>query len=116
MMTSREFYEAIIKGEMTDEVVAKATEELSKLDSRNSKRAEAKFAKRAIEYAPIEEAIMALLADGQTLTTTEIASAVELDPRKVSPRCKALVEAGRVTEVDIKVPKVGMRKGYHIVG
>ena len=115
-MTSREFYEAIIKGEMTDEVVAKATEELSKLDSRNSKRAEAKSAKRAVEYAPIEEAIMALLADGQTLTTTEVASAVGLDPRKVSPRCKALVEVGKIAEIEVKVPKVGMRKAYHIVG
>ena len=115
-MTSREFYEAIIKGEMTDEVVAKATEELSKLDSRNSKRAEAKSAKRAIEYAPIEEAIIVALSDGSTMTTAEIASMVEMSTAKVSPRCKALVESGKIAEVDIKVPKVGMRKGYHIVG
>lgn len=115
MMTNREFYNAIINGKVTADIVAKATEELSKLDAKNAKRASDKSAKRVVEFTPIEDSILEILSDGQIRITSEIASMLSLNPSKVSPRCKALVEKGKVSEVDVKVPKVGMRKGYVII-
>lgn len=109
-MTNRTFFESIINGTINDEVVAKATEELAKLDSRNSKRAEAKASKREVEYAPIEEAILKAIEG--TMTTSEIATAVGMTSNKVSPRCKALAEKGFLVESEIKVKGVGVRKAY----
>ena len=109
-MTNREFFEAIINGEISEEIVAKAKEELVKLDARNSKRAEAKADKREVEYAPIEDAI--LKAINGTMTTSEIATVVGLTTNKVSPRCKVLVEKGKLVETEVKVKGSGTRKAY----
>lgn len=109
-MTNREFFGNIINGVINDEIVDKAKEELAKLDSRNAKRADAKSAKRATEYEPIEKSILDSV-DG-TMTTAEIASVVGLSVNKVSPRCKALVEKGYLVESEVKIPKVGVRKAY----
>lgn len=109
-MTNREFFEAIINGEISEEIVAKAKEELVKLDARNSKRAEAKATKREVEYAPIEDAILKALEG--TMTTSEIAKATGLTTNKVSPRCKVLVEKGILTESEVKVKGSGVRKAY----
>ena len=93
-MTNREFYTAIIEASVSEDITAKAKEELAKLDVRNAKRSEAKATKNAEAFA-------------------EIATAIDVSTAKVSPRCKALVESGKVVEVDVKT-KSGMRKGYYL--
>lgn len=109
-MTNREFFEAIINGEISEEIVTKAKEELVKLDARNSKRAEAKATKREVEYAPIEDAILKAIEG--TMTTSEIANALDMKTNKISPRCKALVEKGKLVESEVKVKGSGVRKAY----
>ena len=61
-MTNREMLTAIVNGEVTEEVVAKATEEIAKLDARNAARKD-KPSKKALENAPIIESIKNLLTD-----------------------------------------------------
>lgn len=109
-MTNRTFYESIINGIVNDEVIDKAKDELSKLNARNVKRADAKAIKSAELNAPIEEAIMNAI--NGTMTTAEIATAVGLSTNKVSPRCKVLVENGKLIETDVKVKGLGNRKAY----
>lgn len=109
-MTNREFFESIINGEISEEIVAKAKEELVKLDARNSKRAEAKANKREVEYAPIEDAILKALEG--TMLTSEIATTTGLSTNRVSPRCKVLAEKGVLIESEVKVKGVGVRKAY----
>lgn len=113
-MTNREFFTAIINGMTSEDIVLKAREELAKLDGRNAKRSEAKASKSAEINAPIEDAILKVLEYEVPKTTAEVASEVGLSTNKVSPRCKALVESGKVVEVEMKVPKVGIRKGYYL--
>ena len=60
-MTNREFYTAIVNGEMNDEIVAKATEEIAKLDARNAKRS-ATPSKKSLENEPIKAKIVEFLA------------------------------------------------------
>lgn len=112
-MTNREFYTAIIKASVSEDITAKAKEELAKLDVRNAKRSEAKATKNAEAFAPIEEAILKALDYETPKVTSEIATAIDVSTAKVSPRCKALVESGKVVEVDVKT-KNGMRKGYYL--
>lgn len=112
-MTNREFYEAIINASISEDITSKAKEELAKLDARNAKRANAKASKNAEAFAPIEEAILDVLEYEIPKVTSEIATAIGMKTAKVSPRCKALVESGKVVEVDVKT-KNGMRKGYYL--
>lgn len=110
-MTNREFYQFIITNVEDEAIVTHAKEALASLDARNAKRNTQKSAKREAEYTPIEESIVAVLNE-TAQTTSEIASKVGLTTSKVSPRCKALVEKGLAVEVEVKVPKVGLRKAY----
>lgn len=108
-MTNREMFEAIVNGNVTDEVVAKAHEEIEKLDARNAKRKNTP-SKKAIENAPIIEAIKGVLGE-EPLTASEIAEKVEISTQKASALLKQ-VEGVKVT--DVKVKGKGTRKAYSL--
>ena len=59
-ITLRQYHEAVISGNITDAIIAKARAEIAKLDATNAKRAE-KAAEKAKENDPIKNAIYNLL-------------------------------------------------------
>ena len=111
-MTNREFYTAIVNGTLTEDVIAKAHEEIEKLDARNAKRS-AKPSKKSLENAPIKESIAEFLADGSHLAS-EIAKGLDLSVSKVSALCRQMVGDGVLTVEDVKVKGKGTQKSYSL--
>ena len=109
-MTNREFFNAIVNGELNDEVIEKAKAEIVKLDERNAKRA-SKPSKKSIENEPIKASIREFLGDGSHLAS-EIASGLDLSVSKVSALCRQMVGDGLLTVEDVKVKGKGMQKSY----
>lgn len=109
-MTNREFYTAIVNGEMNEEIVAKAAEEIAKLDARNAKRS-SKPSKKSLENEPIKAKIVEFLAEGSHLAS-EIASGCDISTSKASALCRQLVESGTLTVADVKVKGKGTQKSY----
>lgn len=103
-MTQREFYNAVINGQIDEEVITHATESIAKLDARNAKRTEQRVDKHAEEKAQI----FAVLTDTPQLAS-DIATKVGMTTAKVSG---LLGRMENVAVSEIKVPKVGKRKGY----
>ena len=115
-MTKRELYNAILAGEITDEVLAGIQAELDKLDHTNEVRA-AKAAEKRVEKeaekAPIREAVLAVITDEPKTASDLIAEAgVEIKPQAIPALLKGLVEAGTVAKVDVKVKGKGTQRGY----
>ena len=111
-MTNREFFEAIINGTITEEVITHAHESIAKLDARNAKRA-ATPSKKAIENAPIIEAIKGTLTE-EPITASEIAEKVGIKVQKASALCRQIVESGFASVTDVKVKGKGTVKGYFV--
>ena len=119
-MTMRQYHEAVIAipGAPAD-VVAKAKAEIVKLDATNAKRAEKQSAK-AKENEPLKVAIYEYLLANGAKTSPEIALALttaenEVSTSKASSMCRQMVEEGRLTVTEIKVPKKGKLKQYTAV-
>ena len=111
-MTKREFLNAIAAGEMTEEVIAFANEEIEKMDAANAKRRE-KNAKKRAEYQPIFDKITGeILADGEAKLCSEIAAELELSIQKTNSLLKMLVDAEVLVRGEKKVPKKGTQKTY----
>lgn len=106
-MTNREFFEKVIATVSDEELVAKATEELAKLDARNAKRKNTP-SKKSVENEPIKDAIKAVLSD-TPLTASEIAEKVEISTQKASALLKQIEG---LTVTDVKVKGKGTRKAY----
>lgn len=112
-MTNREFYTAIINGSMTDEVKTHATEALAKLDERNQKRS-SKPSKAQLENEPIKTTIIDYLTAHGGAVAADIAAEVDITTQKASALCRQLVESGRLTVEEVKIPKKGKCKKYSI--
>jgi len=115
-MTQREFLENVAQGVMNDEMVAYAAERITALDTANEKRREINSVKRAekeAERAPVREAVMAVITSEPKTATTLIAEAgVEIKPQAIPSLLKAVIEAGTVLKVDVKVKGKGTQRGY----
>ena len=113
-MTNREFYTAIAQGAMNDELVAFAQEAIVKMDERNAKR-NSKPSKTAVENEPIKAQIVEFITKrNEFCIAGAIAEALEISTQKTSALCRQLVEAGKLSEKEVKVPKQGKRKAYGI--
>ena len=113
-MTQREFYTAVIHNQMdgteiTDEMVAFATEAIAKLDARNAKRSETP-SKTQIANEPIIKAIAEILTD-EPMLASKIAELCEISTQKASALVKK-VDGVQVT--DVKVKGKGTQKGYFL--
>lgn len=116
-ITMRQYHEAVISGNITDEVIAKAKAEIAKLDATNAKRAE-KAAEKAKENLPIKQAIFDFLVANGTKFTVEIAKGVEVlegSTPKASAMCRQMVDEGRLTVSDVSVKGKGKQKAYTAV-
>lgn len=113
-MTNREFFNAIINANVNDELTAHATAELGKLDKRNAQRS-SKPSKTQLENEPIKARLLEILAV-KPMTASEIHEVdAGLSTQKISSLCRQLVEAGKLAVEDVKIPKKGKQKQYHIV-
>lgn len=104
-MTQREFFTAVINGEINEEVTAFASESLVKMDNRNAKRVE----KNANAHADEKAQILAVLTDTPQLAS-DIATAVGMTTAKVSGLL------GRMDNITVGETKVkgGKRKVYSL--
>ena len=112
-MTNREFYTAIANKNITAEVIAKATEELSKLDERNEKRRNA-VTDNDKANAVIAQDIKNYLAENGATLSADIAKALDLSTSKVNGVAKILVDKGELISTKVKVKGVGERTQYSL--
>lgn len=118
-MTNREFYTAISNGEMNDELMAKATELIEKMDEANAKRAQKVLEKKQAaedEKAPIREALLSAMNE-EGMTAAQLIEAAgltdEVKIASVPSLLKPFVLDGTVEKVDVKVEgKKGPQRGY----
>lgn len=118
-ITLRQYHEAVISGNITDDIIAKARAEIAKLDATNAKRAE-KAAEKAKENDPIKNAIYNLLVEKGAMIASAIGAALttpenEVTTSKASSMCRQMVEERRLTVEDIKVKGKGKVKQYTAV-
>lgn len=106
-MTRREMFEAIVNGNITDEVIIMAQDEIIKMDERNYKRRN-KPSKTAVANEPIKAQILEVLTEVPQ-TAGEVAQKVEISTQKASALLRQ-IEGLKVTEV--KVKGKGKVKGY----
>ena len=116
-MTIREFYTAISNGEMNDELMAKATELIEKMNETNAKRAQKVLEKKQAaedEKAPIRKALLDVMGD-EGMTASQLIEAAGLDIKvaSVPSLLKPFVLDGTVEKVDVMVEgKKSAQRGY----
>lgn len=113
-MTTREFLNAVISANISEELTDYAKDAIVKLDERNAKRA-SKPSKTAIANEPIKAQIAEYLADKGATTSTEVGSAIGITTQKASALLVQMVGDGLLTSEEVKVPKKGKVKAYRIV-
>ncbi len=95
-MTKREMFEAIVNGNITEEVIAMCQKELDR-------GAEARAAKSA-EQTAVNEAVAAVLSQTEVpITASEIAASCEYTTGKVVAALKRLKADGKVAVIEGKV-------------
>ena len=114
-MTKFEAYQAVINGQITEDVVEKFREMMEAHEAEAEKRRERAAEKKAEKLAAekvLEDGIMAVLGE-DPMTATDIAEAVEgiNTPQKATVVVKRLVAAGLAVVQDVKGKK-GKVKGY----
>ena len=116
-VTLRDLFNAVISGNITEEIRSKAEAEIAKLDATNAKRQE-KAAEKAKENLPIKQAIYDFLVANGVRTTVEIAKGVEVlggSSPKASAMCRQMVDEGRLTDSEVSVKGKGKQKAYAAV-
>lgn len=113
-MSMKEMLVAVSEGKVDAEVMAKAVEELAKLDAKAKAKAEKAKAKKAEADAPLLAAVMEYMADKEVLAS-EVSAKLGVSVSKASALLKALVAEGVAEASDVKVAKVGVRKAYKLV-
>lgn len=110
-MTKRDFLNAVMNGEINDEIKAFAEEEIEKLDTANAKRRE-KTSKKREENKPLLDQIYNEILGEEPKTASEVAEVIQTSVQKASSLLRTLVEDGKAEAQEIKVPKKGKCKGY----
>lgn len=110
-MTKREFLNAIVNGEINEDIKTFAEEELEKLDAANAKRREQSSKKRE-ENQPLLDRIYNEILGDEPKTASEVAEIIETSVQKASSLLRTLVDEGKAESTEIKVPKRGKCKGY----
>jgi hypothetical protein len=110
-MTNRELYNAIINNNITADVVAKAREEIAKLDARNLAKAD-KPNKKQVENEPIAKAIVEYLTDKGEVLGVDIATALNLTTNKVNGVAGNLCKEGVLVKGKQKVKGKGEMTTY----
>lgn len=111
-MTNREFFSAIVAANINEDLTNHAKVEIEKLDTRNAKRANTP-SKAQIENEPIKKLLVELFDSAELiLTASDCAARVEISTQKASALLRQLVDEGRLSKLEVKVPKKGKQVGY----
>ena len=110
-MTSREFFEKVMKNEVDADVIAHAEQSIAKLDKRNADR-QAKPSKTALENAPIKVAILEYLVGKSEEVASVIAENLGISTSKASALCGQLVAEEKIVATEVKIKGKGKVKGY----
>lgn len=106
-MTKREMYEAIINGNVNEEVIEMAKSEIIKMDEKNAKRKNTP-SKVAIANEPIKAKIKEILTH-EPQSASEVAEKVEISVQKASALLRQ-IDGLAVSEIRVKGK--GKVKGY----
>lgn len=111
-MTNREFLTAVAALENApEEIKTYAEEKLAKMDATNEARKN-KPSKKATENAPIMAQIADEVLGTEAVTAATVAEKVGISVQKASALLRALVDEGKATVTEVKVPKRGVQKAY----
>ena len=109
-MTKREFLEAIVNGNITEDIVSYAADSIVKLDATNAKRAEKNSEKK---QATIDAATkMAAVLTDEPKTATELGEEFGVSTQRASAWMRKAVDLGLAVKQDVKVKGKGTVKGY----
>ena len=111
-MTHKEFFEAIARDyEGNEEMTNIAKGYLASLAKKNEKAKEKRLAKNEADE-PLVAAFLSALTSDQPLLASEAAKVVGISTPKLVSIAVKLEKSGKIVSHDVKVPKVGTRKGY----
>ena len=128
-MTNRDFFAAVVsmmnvlnteaaddkEREIVAEVRAHAEKAIAKLDETNEKRRNT-VSKKSSENEPIKAAIIGWMnaENVEIVTATEVGEKMGISTQKASALLRQMVEDGRMTSEEVKIPKKGKQKGYKV--
>lgn len=113
-MTQREFFEKVIKANVSDELTTKAQELIAGLDKRNAQKS-SKPTKTQAENEVLKGKMLETLEKGRGYLAVEIGTAMGFSTSKASALAKQLVNEGKATVADVKVKNKGTQKSYTIL-
>ena len=115
-MTRRQRLEAVIAGNITEELIEECKAELAKLDERSARaNEEAKTSANYVENKRYEELIIGALTE-EPIQIDELAERIgsTLTRQRLTAICTNLIREGRICSCDIKVKNKGKRKAYYM--
>ncbi len=113
-MTTRNYLEAIAAGKVDETVKAWAKGQIEKLDAKNAKRA-ATPSKTALANVPLKEAILKYLTENDgAFTESELGKVIDASHNKAGSLARQLLAEGKISQKEVKIPKVGVRKAYFV--
>jgi hypothetical protein len=110
-MTNREFYNAIVKANLGEDITNHALAEIGKLDAKNTKRKETET-KEQKENKVLMGTILANLSAGTPTVASTLGTILGVSTQKASALCTLLVKEGKAVVTDVKVKGKGTVKGY----
>lgn len=123
-MTKREFFVNAAAGEMTEEMMTFAAEQLVKMDAqleaRKGKLSEKEQAKRDANVALATRVAKEILG-AEAKTASDVATELtellgeEVKVQKASALCRKAVELELAAQTEVKIPKKGTCKAYTAV-
>lgn len=117
-MTRRQRLEAVINGEITEELIEDCKAELAKLDERSARaNEEAKTSANYVENKEYEERICAALREtSEPIQVDELAEKIgsTLTRQRLTAICTNLIREGKIKSCDVKVKNKGKRKAYYV--
>lgn len=115
-MTRRQRLEAVIAGNITEELIEECKAELAKLDERSARaNEEAKTSANYVENKRYEELIIGALTE-EPIQIDELAERIgsTLTRQRLTAICTNLIREGRIRSCDVKVKNKGKRKAYYV--
>lgn len=115
-MTRRQRLEAVIKGEITEELIEDCKVELAKLDERGARANQvSKESANYVENKRYEELICEALTE-EPIQIDELAERIgsTLTRQRLTAICTNLIREGRIKSCDVKVKNKGKRKAYYM--
>lgn len=117
-MTRRQRLEAVIRGEITEELIEDCKVELAKLDERSARANQVnKESANYLENKEYEERICAALREmSEPVQVDELAEHIgsTLTRQRLTAICTNLIREGRIKSCDVKVKNKGKRKAYYV--